>query len=262
MNEKGFKWDAELYDKSSRFQYNLGLMAIERLKPIDGEKILEIGCGNAMLTIELAKQIPHGKITGLELSEDQCIQAKDNINKESISNVELINMDAMKLDHENTFDAVFSNSAIHWITDLESMYKRIHSALKPGGRIMIQTGLKETNELFLVILKLIRVKKFRKHLKEFKLPWRFLTKKQNEKILEESGFTNILVEPYHYTMKFKDEEEMWNYCKAAPLVPFLTFIPDHEKREFLGMAKQIYLEVNAETPLEISMNRVFLSASK
>ena len=65
MSEKEFRWDAELYQGSSAVQYKLGIMTIERLKPLDKEKILEIGPGNAMLTIEIAKRIPNGTITAI-----------------------------------------------------------------------------------------------------------------------------------------------------------------------------------------------------
>ena len=68
MSEKNLKWDAELYKGSSAVQYKLGLMAIERLEPVDKEKILEIGSGNAMLTIEIARYIPNGSITAIEIS--------------------------------------------------------------------------------------------------------------------------------------------------------------------------------------------------
>jgi hypothetical protein len=53
MDNKSFEWDARLYQKSSDFQYELGLMAIERLNVSNFEHILEIGCGNALLTIEI-----------------------------------------------------------------------------------------------------------------------------------------------------------------------------------------------------------------
>ena len=75
MNEQGFRWDAELYQNSSKWQFDLGMMAIERLAPIDGERILEIGCGNALTTIEIAKRIPNGFITA---------KIPDNTNKPTL----------------------------------------------------------------------------------------------------------------------------------------------------------------------------------
>jgi len=142
MPNKSFKWDAKLYQESSSFQFNLGLIAIEKLNPKGNENILEIGCGNAKLTIELAKKIPSGKMTAIELSEDMVNQAEENLNKQQVKNVKIVNMDAININYENQFDAVFSNSAIHWIKNLKTMYNLIYKSLKKKSRILIQTGLK------------------------------------------------------------------------------------------------------------------------
>ena len=101
MNEKELQWDAELYQGSSAVQYNLGLMTIERLKPVDKEKILEIGPGNAMLTIEIAKRIPNGTITAIEISPEMVEQAKSNIENFGIENINLINMDSININYKN-----------------------------------------------------------------------------------------------------------------------------------------------------------------
>ena len=60
MND--LKWDAKLYQESSLFQYSLGLKAIERLNLTSVNKILDIGSGNAKVTIELAKKFPNSSI--------------------------------------------------------------------------------------------------------------------------------------------------------------------------------------------------------
>lgn len=262
MEGKSYKWDANLYQKSSLFQFNLGLMAIERLKPVDKEKILEIGCGNAMLTIELAKLIPNGEIIAIELSKDMVKQAKTNLAKYGINNVNIENMDAIKLDYKNEFDAVFSNSAIHWIRNLEVMYKSIYDSLKSPGRIIIQSGLKELNLLFQVLFDLVKLPNYRDYFQNFRFPWRFLTIKENYKILKSANFKNINVEPYSYCIEFDSEEDVVNFCKAAPLVPLLNSIPAELTNNFIDDFKKVFLKNNQPNPLEIKMTRVFISANK
>jgi len=263
MNNNSFKWDAKLYQESSSFQFNLGLMAIDRLKPKDFENILEIGCGNAMLTIELSKIIPKGKITAIEISEEMVDQAKLNLLKNGIKNINIINTDALKISFENEFDAVFSNSAIHWIKNLKLMYGLIYKSLKQNGRIIVQTGLKETNILVKVLMRVINLKEFRDYYKDFQYPWKFYTIEENKKILEDNLYTEILVEPYYYSVNFSTINEVINYFKAAAMVPFLSVLSDDLKSSFVKTFKKIFLELNdAPNKLEISMNRVFISAKK
>ncbi len=129
MKEKCYKWDPELYQKNSSYQFDLGIIAIERLNPKKNEHILEIGCGNGMVTIELAKRIPNGKITAVEISKEMIEQAKKNFMKFNISNVQIENLDALDMNWEDQFTAIFSNSAIHWIQDLKKIYEQICKTL-------------------------------------------------------------------------------------------------------------------------------------
>ena len=265
MSEKNLKWDAELYQGSSAVQYKLGLMGIERLKPVDKEKILEIGSGNAMLTIEIARHIPKGNVTAIEISSEMVEQANSNLRKFGIENVQIINMDSININFNNKFDAVFSNSAIHWIKNLELMYELLYKSLKPGGRIMIQTGLKVKGaygQFFEVFFKLIRAKEFREYFKEITLPWRFLSDTENYKILEGANFHKIKVEPYNYRYTFENEKDLMNYQVAAALVPFLNLVPENLRENLIMKFKEIWFEINKENPLEVRTTRAFLSAEK
>ena len=170
MVDKTLSWDAELYQNSSSLQFELGLMGIKKLNPKGSEKILEIGCGNAMITIELAKRNPNGTITAIEVSEEMISQAKFNISKTNLSNIKLIHKDAIQIDFKDKFDAIFSNSAIHWIKNLELMYEKIYNALRQNGRIMIQTGLRSINSVVKTIYKLVSLKKYQNGLSDFKNP--------------------------------------------------------------------------------------------
>ena len=262
MSKNSFKWDAKLYQKSSSFQFDMGMMAIERLNPQDGENILEIGSGNAMVTIELAKKNPNGKITAIEISKEMCAQAYENLENSRLSNVEIICKDGIEIDFNNKFDAAFSNSAIHWIHNLELMYELIYKSLRPNGRILIQTGLKDISPIVLILAKLIRLKPFREYISNLMMPWRFLSVKENQRILERCEFQDIIIEPLDYVMKFEDKESVLNYWKAAGLVPFLSVLPDELHNDFIEKFKDIYFEKMSETPLEYIMARLFISANK
>jgi SAM-dependent methyltransferase len=39
-----------------------------------------------------------------------------------------------------SFDAVFSNAALHWVRDQDAMMAEVHRVLKPGGRFVAEMG--------------------------------------------------------------------------------------------------------------------------
>jgi trans-aconitate methyltransferase len=262
MVEHELKWDAKLYQENSDLQYELALMAIEKLKPEDTDRILDIGCGNAITTIELAKHVPKGEVVAIEISPDMYEQALDNIKERQIANINVINCDAFKINFKNEFDAVFSNSAIHWIYNLEMMYNKIYKALKNRGRIMIQTALKENNPLIDASYRLLDEPLCKRYFRSFKLPWRFLSVSETEEILKDNKFENVAVEPYVYRTEFKNLKKLIDFFKSAALIPFFSVIPEEQHGEVIDKFLKTYFEMKKSDQLAVEMNRVFIRAEK
>ncbi len=264
MNES-LKWDGNLYNKSSKLQFELGMLGIERLRDQQFNNILEMGSGNALLTIELAKKYPNSQIIAIDISEDQIQLGMENITSQNIQNIKVIKMDALDMTFENEFDLFYANSAIHWIQDLEKMYQRIYTSLKPGGKIMVQSGLKVKGEYgknIQLFIRLMQSKEFRPYFKNLTLPWRFMTKDENNEILENSKFRNIHVEHYDHYFTFKNEGELVDYYKAAGLVPFMSVVPEELHENLLQKFKEIWYDISKKNPLEVYTSRAFLSAEK
>jgi trans-aconitate methyltransferase len=262
MTKDPYEWDAKLYQDSSSFQYKLGQMALDRLKPKDGERILDIGCGNAAVTIDLARQNSNGEVVAVEISEEMCNQARTNLEEQGITNVTVLHTDALGITFDREFDAVFSNSAIHWIQDLERMYALLHQSLKEGERLLIQTGLRESNPLTCVVIAMMKEKEFRQYFNKLVIPWRFLTVAENSAILEQCGFQNIVIEPFPFVETYDDVEGIMNYCRAAAMVPFLSVLPHDLQKAFVDRFREIWLAQNEGHELEMGQTRLFLHAEK
>ncbi len=262
MAEQELKWDAKLYQENSAFQFELALMAIERLQPEKTDRILDIGCGNAVVTIELARHVPEGEIVAIEISSDMYRQALQNIRESNITNINVINCDAFEINYENEFDAVFSNSAIHWIYDLEKMYNKIYRALKDKGKIMIQTALKQENPLIEAAKKLFYEPEFKKYFRNLRLPWRFLSESETQKVLKDNKFENIVVEPYIYKIEFKNLKKLIDFFKSAALIPFLSVMPEERHGQLIDKFLKIYFELKKSDQLIVEMNRVFIRGQR
>ncbi|MFX1398651.1 MAG: class I SAM-dependent methyltransferase [Promethearchaeota archaeon] len=261
-NDNCYNWDAKLYQKSSQYQFQLGLKAIEYLKPVDGENILDIGCGNALTTINIAKMIPNGRITGIEISKEMAKQARENLMEKNVSNVKIIQMNALDLDFINEFDAVFSNSAIHWILDQQSIYNVLFKALKNNGRLIVQTGLREVNIIFKVIKALESDPNYKPYFKSMKIPWSFLSAQETQKILEECGFQDIKVNVYKSERSFENLEALIDYFKAAALVPHLSVLPTELHDKFVNTCMRKFIELNKEKRFTIRFTRLYNQAVK
>lgn len=107
----------------------------------DGERVLEIGCGTGQLTRSL---LARGlRVTALEPGEQLIGMAEENLR--DAGDVEFVHarFEDVQLPRDS-YDAVFSASAIHWV-DPELSWRKIADALAPKGTLaLIQyCGLQE-----------------------------------------------------------------------------------------------------------------------
>lgn len=121
------------YDKREDFwHHNKDIVLI---KLISGKKILDIGCGDASLSIKLAEI---GKdVTAVDNSADYM-----NIAREKIKglNIRVIEEDILKFETEERFDCVVLSGIIEHIEDDKAIIKKAHELLKENGAIILLTS--------------------------------------------------------------------------------------------------------------------------
>ncbi len=124
-------WQAETYDKNARFVSDLGGEILSWLAPKAGERILDLGCGDGALTEKLAAA--GASVLGVDASPSLLAAAKAR-------GLDVREEDGHALSFRHEFDAVFSNAALHWMTQPEKVIEGVKQALRPGGRFVAEFG--------------------------------------------------------------------------------------------------------------------------
>lgn len=124
-------WDASLYAGNGRFVALLADSLVEALQPRRGERILDLGCGDGFLTQRIAQL--GATMVGVDSSPQMIAAAQER-------GVDAHHISAEALPFHEEFDAVFSNAALHWMSDQDAVLEGVHRALKPGGRFVAECG--------------------------------------------------------------------------------------------------------------------------
>jgi SAM-dependent methyltransferase len=125
-------WDPQQYGKHGAFVHGLAGGVLEWLDAKPGERILDLGCGDGQLTARL--MATGADVQGFDASPAMAASARklgivvDEGNAESLPYA------------DDTFDAVFSNAALHWVRDQDAMLAGVYRVLKPGGRFVAEMG--------------------------------------------------------------------------------------------------------------------------
>src|SRR5215813_375698 len=124
-------WNATQYALNGRFVADLAGGVLDLLDPRPGERILDLGCGDGALTAKVAAS--GAQVKGVDSSESMVAAAKT-----LGIDAQVASADSLDFDHE--FDAVFSNAALHWMRNQDTVLAGVHRALKPGGRFVAELG--------------------------------------------------------------------------------------------------------------------------
>jgi trans-aconitate methyltransferase len=124
-------WNAWQYSENARFVSDLGMPVVELLAPLPGERILDLGCGDGVLTRKL---VDGGcDVVGVDSSAEMIAAAR-------ALGLDARVMDGHALQFDGEFDAVLSNAVLHWLKQPQRVVDGVWRALKPGGRFVGEFG--------------------------------------------------------------------------------------------------------------------------
>ena len=169
------QWDPVGYNQNARFVSDLGEPVLQLLNPKAGETVLDLGCGDGELTLKLIDAGCH--VIAIDSSP---AMVESSLAKGINARV----MDGQHLEFEGVFDAVFSNAALHWMTQPREVIAGVKRALKPAGRFVAEMGGQGNVVSVLAALKKARQRRGLAPVN----PWYFPSVEEYRQLLEEAGF--------------------------------------------------------------------------
>ncbi|MDP9033963.1 MAG: methyltransferase domain-containing protein [Myxococcota bacterium] len=170
-------WSPDRYAKNARFVSDLGMPVVDLLAPKPGERILDLGCGDGVLTKKLADL--GCDVVAIDWSAAQ------------VEGARALGIDARVVDGEALpfvaeFDAVFSNAVLHWLKRADLVVAGVYRALKPGGRFVAECG--GAGCVRMIRTALVKALDARGIDGESRVPWYFPTVGDYATRLERGGF--------------------------------------------------------------------------
>jgi trans-aconitate methyltransferase len=216
-NPSSQEWSSLRYAENARFVSDLGEPVLALLNPQTGERILDLGCGDGVLTKKVASA--GATVIGVDGSADMVAAARKN-------GIDAQVADAHKLHFNAEFDAVFSNAALHWMKrDPDLVIDGIHRALKPGGRFVAEMG-GHGNVAAICVALFATLEHYGVEASAEINPWYFPSVNDYRKKLEGRGFRVEYIELIPRPTPLPTGMRGWLETFAIPL----TKIVPHEKR--------------------------------
>jgi len=234
-----FEFDGKKYKEASKYQKERGNLLISELELNGDEVILDLGCGDGVLTRRISELVPRGKVVGIDASEGMIKEAKKFEN----DNLSFVLADINKLNYAESFDVIYSNAALHWVKNHELLLKNSFAALKSGGRIYWGFAGDGNCLNFIDVVKAeMKSEKYKEYFRDFEWPWFMPTKSEYEKLTANIGFSEVVVIFENTGRNFSDQEEMIKWIDQPCIVPFIAPLPDSLKTDFRNAVVKAMIE--------------------
>lgn len=126
-------WDPDLYLRFQQERTQPSRDLVHRIQLSKVNTAIDVGCGAGNSTAVIQDRWPDSILTGLDSSETMIERARSEYPA-----LNFICADASSWQPDETYDLVFSNAMIQWITDQERLLRNFISWLNPGGALAVQ----------------------------------------------------------------------------------------------------------------------------
>ncbi len=255
------EFDGKKYEKASTHQKEWGTKLIAELDLQGHEHVLDLGCGDGRLTVQIAELLPGGHVVGIDASQGMIDAALPKTRE----NLRFHRIDINDLNFVEQFDVALSNATLHWIKHHQRWLENVQRALRTGGRIRFNfAGDGNCYHFFKVIREAMALDKFAAYFIEFGWPWYMPTVDDYRTLVESSRLHDARIWGENADRYFPDEDTMIRWVDQPSLVPFLAHVPTPNKDAFREFVVRRMIE---ETKQEggscfETFRRINLSATK
>ncbi|MCE9597767.1 MAG: cyclopropane-fatty-acyl-phospholipid synthase family protein [Spirochaetia bacterium] len=112
-------------------------LTCKRAELLDGQDILELGCGWGSLTLYVAEKFPNSRITAVSNSNGQRQFIEARAAERGLANIRIITADMNSFSSDQRFDRVVSVEMFEHMRNYHLLFQKIYDLLKPGGKLFV-----------------------------------------------------------------------------------------------------------------------------
>jgi trans-aconitate 2-methyltransferase len=233
-------WNPLQYDKFQREREQPFFDLLAMVRPAAAMRIVDLGCGTGRLT-EIVHDRLHARETlGLDRSPNMLKTRIDSPLPPGL-HFEVGAIEDFPAGR-GRFDLIFSNAALHWVEDHETLLGRLAGALSPGGQLAFQVPAQHAEASHVTACELARVEPFRTALNGWERAQPVLEPEAYARILHRLGFADPKVCAMIYPHVLQGPEDVVEWVKGTLLTEYMRHLPADLHERFLERYRSMLLE--------------------
>ncbi|KTC94522.1 class I SAM-dependent methyltransferase [Legionella erythra] len=228
--------DPNQYSQNNALQYTFAMQLFDRLCLDSKSSVLDLGCGDGLITNKIASIVKEGFVIGTDISRPMIEFAARQYSAKN--NLRFLTMDAADNLFRDQFDIITSFNCLHWIKEQQKVLHGIAQAAVPGASIGLL--LSHRKSIYHDTLeRLCSNPKWAVYFENFSNPRCFFALEEYEKMLVHAGLTIHHLVEEKITYHFKSKDELKGFFNASGA--HINQIQEWRKQEFLEDFVSSYL---------------------
>jgi trans-aconitate 2-methyltransferase len=250
-------WNPAKYEQfaAEREQPFWDLLAL--VEPADGGTVVDLGCGTGRLTRALHERSRAAETIGVDSSASMLARARPG------DGLDFVRADIRDYAPPGPLALVFSNAALHWVSDHRALFARLRDWLAPDGQLAVQMPDNMNAITHRTAAEVGREARFARHLEGAERREALLTPEEYAVLLHELGFERQVVLRRIYAHRLPGREDVVEWFRGSLLTEYEQLLPADAYAEFLTAYRETLLpRLDDRRPYLLPFPRLFMWARR
>lgn len=246
-------WDPQQYQRfrEERAQPFHDLVAL--VEPRPGMRVADLGCGTGDVTLTLHRKLLARETVGVDNSAAMLAQAPRE------PGLRFVQEEIEQFAPPEPFDLIFSNAALHWVSDHGALLTRLTAALAPGGQLAVQMPANDEHPSHATAHELARSPEFRRLLGGFERRPPLMEPARYAAWLHALGYARQRVCLRVYGHLLEGREQVIEWVRGTLLTDYQKRLQPADFERFLQRYRELLLpQLAEERPFFYTYPRLFL----
>lgn len=250
------RWDPKQYEKFEIERAQPFYDLLQLVHPIDHPRILDLGCGNGILTKSMHEKFQASYTLGIDTSKEMLSKAR-SLQQDRLNFKEL---DIQSFTSKEPFNLIISNAALQWTSNHASLFKGFVSMLAPAGQIAIQMPANQNDSTHTIAAELAAEAPYHKFFKDLTHPTdHLLTMEEYARLIDHLGFESQVVRIQLYVHFLESTASIIEWLKGSLLTYYKSRLDPGLYDNFLKeYQKRVIENLGWSEPFFFPMKRLFL----
>lgn len=250
-------WDPAQYHRFARERRRPFFDLLRGVERRPGMRVVDLGCGTGELTRVLARVLPEADVTGIDSSDRMLAESRrhagERLRFEHRAIEDLVDL--------SDYDLVFSNAALQWVDDHETLFPRLLRAMKPGAALAVQMPDNHDHPSHRLARELARSPRFTEPLRGYVRPTQVLPLERYAEIFDAHRLDRSVCLVRVYGHRLPSTRSVVEWTRGTTLVPYLSRLEGEARDAFLAAyERRLLVALGEHAPYFYPFRRMLLWA--